>query len=51
MLCLCALSPEQWVSWAELEGCSSGTECRHVLLSVVPALSAKAEELAWRIIT
>lgn len=44
-----ALSPEQWVSWAELEGGSSGTVCRAVPLSVLPALSAKAEELPWRI--
>lgn len=43
--------PEQWVSWAEMEECSSGTVRRAVLLSVVPVGSAKAEELPWRMDT
>lgn len=43
MLCLCSVSPVQWVSWAELEGCYTRTICRAVLFSGVPALLAKAE--------
>lgn len=48
MLCLCSLSPVQWVSWAELEGGYIKTICRTVLFSGVPALLGKAEELAWK---
>jgi len=46
MLCLCSLSPVQWVSWAELEGCCTRTICRAVVDSGVPALLDKA--LAWK---
>lgn len=48
MLCLCSLSPVQWVNWAELEGCHTRIRCSSVFFSGVPALLAKAEESAWK---